>query len=596
MCSKYYQNEDFNFSLFTISKLKFKNLLLAENFALSISGLEKGRLHGFPFLLTKFSKVRNNLISPQMIFARFIMYENVVSVLFDVGLTVHGRKIGFPRIGYVKSPDEMPNVFTTFASALESTKFLTQYFAEGFDRQKANSEIFNALFKRLKSPEDEEYGEIPDHVRLCFLTNRKFLSRDQDPYCLISNETNELDTETDPQAYPSLYRHSRKLHNKGALELVTLVFDPHMESGLLEIDSDNENTKLYNLYKTPTYRKAQSDKDALKPILRFVEHVIPCKKSRQMFYDWVALSLNAPAPVMLGLFGNEGTGKSLLCKVVALLHGEDNRVLLNSNFGGNRFQQNFDKITLAIGEEVYTERGVSKERMKSMVEKFTFVERKGKDAITVKNTTSFILNSNRYDCVPWTGSSDRKFCVLDIRKEPASPELIEDLAKVCGFVKQGQDVDPDFGALKAFYLTLKKRFSSGLKTDFSKRILTSTYEQCFKSSLGRSKRYLYDLLLGESHEQEDLWDVLNHEEQLQKGRLPLRKIYEAYCLNKRRISEFIRDETAKEFLKTVTKNGKPIAKVRELKNDLEITILQGPLRYEKERKVTWPEYIEGLEL
>lgn len=463
-------------------------------------------------------------------------------------------------------------------------------FGEGVNEHSIAEEIYHELCKKLRF---RNKGGDPD-IEFFFVGNYKDIgAKYNTPFIPYSHKEQKLLIDICPSYFPNKFEIAKGDHALGKVKRAVALYKRDYGDKLKSV-KDSEVDYTFNLYINPPHmaEEVKRDKSQVKKITDFIEEVVPDKESRNVFYDWWAVSLFSRAPVMLVLRGEEGVGKSLLCRLIKHTHGRANITTLPNDFGGDRFAGSLDKATLAIGEEVSIRLRESKERMKALVEDEISLEKKNVEATNHKNTASFLLNSNKKACIPLDGETDRKFWYLDINKNLPDQRKLENFLEVLGVGYDFSNDKPDLGALRYMHDVLEKRYEKGIKTKFTKKFVSRSYEECLYVCLGEQKKYVIDFLLGVNRDIQHLTCLSQP-----KGLLTYKDIVDCYYEGHRnRKNSFLNSETVYRFLSTYTKEGSPLVEIKRLEFDpkgCEIKILQGLLEFDESE--TWEKYIERIE-
>jgi hypothetical protein len=138
-----------------------------------------------------------------------------------------------------------------------------------------------------------------------------------------------------------------------------------------------------------------------------------CDDSFEYLLDWIATAIQNRNRTILTAIGEQGTGKGLTAQILKQLVGESNFVntrdeVLKAKFNGqlkNKRLVNIDEVAIKTNEH--------HDRLKDLVNDFIEIERKGENAVTVRNFASYYISSNRQSAVrPEAG--DRRFSIIQV--------------------------------------------------------------------------------------------------------------------------------------------------------------------------------------
>ena len=530
------------------------------------------------FLLTKIFCLGKNHNTQAQNYIE-VTLEEILESLVKRGL-IYRRK----SLIYQDKQIDKDKLYTILISLMDASKDegWFEYFFVNADTIKQKKIVEKLLIEAKKYFVEKTSAREKCEYEFVYVMNYKDVGlKYHDGYCLYDTKTETLKKDIAPSSFPVTYQAAKDLHSTGNLKRFEVIYERTYGERVVKKE-DYDNLYIYNEYIKPAYLDCKRNRDHIETITSFIKELIPETESRTVFYDWWALSLFKKAPVYLLLVGKQGIGKSLLCKLVSALHGDENTTILGNDFGGHRFLAQVRTAYLGIGEEIYTTKDESKERMKALVEDYIYLEKKGVDAKKHKNITSFILNSNKYNCVPWDGETDRKFCVLDISKTPVKKSTIKDFAKILGL----NNNEPHLPTLHTIHDLLLKRYKAGIKSDFTDTFRSKTYEKCVLERVGIGKRYLVEFLFNRAKGCKNL-DILEKP----KGIISIAEIMEFFVQehhSRQRNGYPLQVENARSFLQSFCINKEPI--VEFLENG-DMKILQGPLKYENE-ELTWTDFME----
>lgn len=135
--------------------------------------------------------------------------------------------------------------------------------------------------------------------------------------------------------------------------------------------------------------------------------------SKDYLLDWLATSLTSRNYTMLTAIGAQGIGKGILGAILEGLHGSRNFHEGRDQVFKSHFNAQILNKTLVYVDEVDLRTKDSQDRMKAMVNDHIEIERKGHDAVYVRNYASFYLSSNTYDAIRMD-HDDRRFSIIQL--------------------------------------------------------------------------------------------------------------------------------------------------------------------------------------
>jgi hypothetical protein len=209
-------------------------------------------------------------------------------------------------------------------------------------------------------------------------------------------------------------------------------YDPRI-NGPLTVDGDG--VYIYNTYVPPRWLESVFYKgEPLKtaPTLpsiydKFFTHLTGAHtESQEYLLDWLATSLKSRNFTILTAIGEQGIGKGVLGIILRKLHGDNNFSECRDGVFKERFNGKLEAKTLVYVDEIDLKTKESQDRIKAVVNNDIEIEKKGRDAITVKNHASFYISSNSMDAIR-LDAGDRRFSIIQLTdtKLAATPLIKE---------------------------------------------------------------------------------------------------------------------------------------------------------------------------
>lgn len=160
------------------------------------------------------------------------------------------------------------------------------------------------------------------------------------------------------------------------------------------------------------------DKQNIKRIKTHIAHLLTDPKEQRMFLDWISWVVQHPGQRLrysIVLQGTQGDGKSFFGQLMRYVMGPPNVRFLNASalhsaFNGWAVGQCvtcIEEVSIK-GEDRYKVLNDIKEIMGNKEIGVTF---KGKDPVTLRNTTNYLLFTNHQDAMP-IDQSDRRYMVF----------------------------------------------------------------------------------------------------------------------------------------------------------------------------------------
>ena len=172
-----------------------------------------------------------------------------------------------------------------------------------------------------------------------------------------------------------------------------------------------------NTYREPSIKLKESG-EAVKAVLRHLEHLLPDEKERNILINYLAYNVQNPGVKMnwsIVLQGVQGDGKSLLAEMMQIVMGYNNVRIMNvasleSNFTGwatGQCMTFIEELKLDNTRKYEVLNNLKPYISNPVVEE----HKKGKDPRSVINTTNYFALTNFKDAIP-IDANDRRYCIL----------------------------------------------------------------------------------------------------------------------------------------------------------------------------------------
>jgi hypothetical protein len=198
-----------------------------------------------------------------------------------------------------------------------------------------------------------------------------------------------------------------------------MVYNPTSNHLLLKNPSGDYTL---NTYHPPSIDPALFDQSLLEEFLSHVEHIVG-KKHLDYFLKWVAYTVLRPGEKLshaILLTGAQGSGKSLIGKVISHLCGEHNTEIMSmENFSGGKdiFNKKLSTCTFMLIEEAYSRHNGKRHNFYND----TFKERISQDSVDIRKMQtdgkkcriwfSLFMTSNARDALPLEDGDRRVFVI-----------------------------------------------------------------------------------------------------------------------------------------------------------------------------------------
>lgn len=149
----------------------------------------------------------------------------------------------------------------------------------------------------------------------------------------------------------------------------------------------------------------------------FLMHLVDSnKESYDYILDWLANALQSRNYCILTTIGRQGIGKGILGEIMRHLFGEDNFSLARDELFKSKFNSQLINKRLVYVDELKVDNDTMEDKVKAIINDYIEVEKKGVDAVQIKNYCNFYFSSNRLDSLKIPGD-DRRFSIVDLTSE-----------------------------------------------------------------------------------------------------------------------------------------------------------------------------------
>lgn len=197
-------------------------------------------------------------------------------------------------------------------------------------------------------------------------------------------------------------------------QVVHFTYEPHKKERIIPTGG----IPMFNEYQEAPWRLLDVAAELPKVHEDFLRHLTNGDEaSFNYLLDWLALSLTGRNLTILCALGVQGVGKGILGSLMQKLHGPTNfNKVRDSVFKAKFNAQLFNKTLIYVDEAVLDDRE-SVNRIKDIINDLVEIERKGMDAITINNHSSYYLSSNDLSAIK-IEASDRRFSIIDLTDTP----------------------------------------------------------------------------------------------------------------------------------------------------------------------------------
>lgn len=206
--------------------------------------------------------------------------------------------------------------------------------------------------------------------------------------------------------------------------VINAIFDyDRFGSGPLYLDRAT-GAFVYNQYLPPKWQHAEfflgapatkQLSDSLPDIYdQFFNHLVDGDlASKEYLIDWLATAIQARNYTLLTALGEPGVGKGVLGEIMRGLFGDDNFRRVRDEVFKTKFNGQIANKALIYVDEVALRTEEDHNRLKDIVNEQVEVERKGKDAVSLRNQASFYISANKLDAIKLE-AGDRRFSIIQL--------------------------------------------------------------------------------------------------------------------------------------------------------------------------------------
>lgn len=285
--------------------------------------------------------------------------------------------------------------------------------------------VFRNHCARLKNEQSKVKQQVFSILEKYEVYRNVEAKQNKDMFVFVKKETKELfEGNADAFAYSDVV-----CNKEGLLELkvksppIKFIYDPALPFGFRD---NGEDIKVFNKFKVIDWDKIE-DVPLPDCYPKFFEHLFPDPFQRARVYAFSSFAETCRVNFALVLFGAKGAGKSTFIELLKNLYDRDLVVLLSDGYFDNKFTGEIEHKKLAIGEEI-TCRGLkAKSKLKSTMNDWITIERKGENPRSgVRSHCNFIFTTNEGYSLE-VEPDDRRFYIPDITKDIVSASIISEV-------------------------------------------------------------------------------------------------------------------------------------------------------------------------
>ena len=247
-------------------------------------------------------------------------------------------------------------------------------------------------------------------------------TEDKESKYRIMDPLTEKDIVVTKQNLTSLFNSKMDLSDK--IYTCTLTYDPY---NIFVLKSNEHNPWTYNTYKPAKWnakyyhskgRKVLEKIDKIPEMYeRFLKHLFNNHdESYEYVLDWVANGLKSRNYCILATIGTQGVGKGVLGEIMRLLFGDSNFHKGEDRMFKGNFNSQIMEKRLVYCDELKINNVNEENKIKTIVNDFIEIEKKGIDVEEIRNYANFYISSNNMDAIKLSGD-DRRFSIVNLTDE-----------------------------------------------------------------------------------------------------------------------------------------------------------------------------------
>ena len=251
-----------------------------------------------------------------------------------------------------------------------------------------------------------------------------------------------------------LYGTSMAEVKKAPLPICTVGFNPLQKERIAWQRDSNLGTDVafVNLANPPLWLLKHSPdvKPALTGFIKtLIFHLFPGEEDRELVLDWMHHALVKRAATVLVLLGSRGTGKTTFARIMTHLIGQEYSEVLSDSVLNDKFNSQFKNKRFLQFEEVGIRSNDQVNKIKAWCNDRIAFERKGEDATSIENFSSFAFLLNEVEDFQ-IDASERRFSIPSITDTPLTDVVSEEeigkfLEAIDGQTQAGLDMLAEFG-------------------------------------------------------------------------------------------------------------------------------------------------------
>lgn len=197
------------------------------------------------------------------------------------------------------------------------------------------------------------------------------------------------------------YAYENKKDLKRGAKVGVVGFYPLEPRALFPMSHDGTEFMAANIYNVPKWVTSTPTDTKNMPIRlkRLLENVFPDPDAREYALCWIFHAYMSRNHTYLCLIGAFGVGKGLLADLVGQLVGTEYYEKVGDAFLEERFNSQLDQSRFLFYDEVSIDNQEKINRMKQFANDSASFEKKGQDAVTIRNYSSGMVASNILDSV-----------------------------------------------------------------------------------------------------------------------------------------------------------------------------------------------------
>jgi len=283
---------------------------------------------------------------------------------------------------------------------------------------------------------DDLVAEMPSYTVIQKIMRSKLVCdiEGDDPKLTVIDPEFLKITQVSRQRIQDLF--SNRFNLKDRIIPAQLEYKP-LDNKLVLLNEDGSYT--FNTYIPPKWQKDSfysEGKIGIKKVdkmpamyEKFFTHLVGNSKDSKASYSylikWLANGLKNKNYCILTTIGKQGIGKGVLGEIMRRLFGDNNYYQGGDRMFKGTFNSQIANKRLVYCDELLIKDKEDEDRLKLVVNDYIEIEKKGIDAVEIRNYANFYVSSNNMDAISLT-ADDRRFSIIELTETKLIEVLTND--------------------------------------------------------------------------------------------------------------------------------------------------------------------------